>query len=283
MSHAMTVLNYNGTVVFFKNGHLDAMKYSHSTLKGLEQERLLSLNSPLREITRDAGRVRCVFKESDKVVINHHPVSKSFIVDLPVDFSAVNSFYHFALQGDASIAMQAARVISIEAKDSYRYNRKIWIDKQKLLPLKVEVFSLSGATLEQVVFTDLQIAEELGVINKDEKINASAAKHIHEIASSSFDDADFLLLNMPEGFKTVFFTQMKMANSEQMVDHLLLSDGFSSVSVYRELKADDTPAGLQTLGAVNSFTHVMGDFHITAMGEVPAKTVQFIAQGAQLR
>lgn len=279
----MTALNYHGTVVFFKNGQLDTMKYSHSTHNGLEQERLLSLNSPLREIIRKAGRVRCVFKESDKVVINYHPVSKSFIVDLPYDFSEVKSFYHFTLLNDASIAMQPARVVSIEAKDNYRYSRKIWIDKQKLLPLKVEVFNLSGATLEQVVFTDLQIPKETGVINSDEKINASTINHIHRIASSSFDEADFVLLNMPEGFKTVFFTQMKMSNSEQKVDHLLLSDGFSSVSVYRALKMDNTPTGLQTLGGVNSFTHVMGDFHITAMGEVPAKTVQFIAQGAQLR
>ena len=59
MNHAMEVLNYQGTVAFFKNNKLEPMKYIHAAAKGVQQERLLSLNSPLREITRDAGKVSC--------------------------------------------------------------------------------------------------------------------------------------------------------------------------------------------------------------------------------
>ncbi len=283
MSLAMKRLNYQGTVVFFKNGQLNTMKYSHTVSKGLEQERLLSLNSPLREIIRDTESVYCVFKESAKVVINHHPVSKSFIVDLPDNFSAVRSFYYFDLLSDASVAMHPAYVVSINSKDDYRYNRKIWIDKQSLLPLKVEIFNLADTAVEQVVFTDFQVGHSLGLVSMDAKIDDSNTKYIHQSVASSIDDAGFILQNIPPGFKPVFFTQMKMDNSQLAVDHLLLSDGFSSVSVYRESKTEDTQVGLQTLGAVNSFTHIMGDFYITAMGEVPAKTVQFIAQGARLR
>ena len=50
MNHAMEVLNYQGTVAFLKNGKLEPMKYVHAAAKGVQQERLLSLNSPLREI-----------------------------------------------------------------------------------------------------------------------------------------------------------------------------------------------------------------------------------------
>src|SRR5512139_1575338 len=64
MSHAMEVLNYQGTVAFLKNGKLEPMKYVHAAAKGVEQERLLSLNSPLREIVREAGKVSCLFKET---------------------------------------------------------------------------------------------------------------------------------------------------------------------------------------------------------------------------
>jgi len=37
------------------------------------------------------------------------------------------------------------------------------------------------------------------------------------------------------------------------------------------------------LGSVNSYTHIIDDFQITAMGEVPSAAVQFIAQGIKLR
>ena len=179
--------------------------------------------------------------------------------------------------------MLPVRVISIKAKDKYRYGRNIWIDKQFFLPLKMEIDDLSGETLEQVVFTDLKVGDKPVFVRTDNKMENAKAKHIHQLESVSFDKADFILENIPSGFQTVFFIRMNMDNSTQKFDHLLLSDGFSSISVYREAKSDDVQPGLQTLGTVNSFTHLIGDFQITAMGEVPAKTVQFIAQGTRFR
>jgi sigma-E factor negative regulatory protein RseB len=259
------------------------MKYFHATENGQEQERLLSLNSPMREVIREAGTVSCVFKDSQKTVVNHRPVSKSFIVDLPVDISTSSINYHFSVRNEESVAMLPTRVISIQAKDKYRYDRNIWIDKQYFLPLKMEVYDLSGGTLEQVVFTDLKVKNKSEFVNVNNIIENTKIKHIHQLELSSFDEADFILENIPSGFQTVFFIRMEVDDSAQSVDHLLLSDGFSSVSVYREAKADDIQQGLRTLGSVNSFSLLVGDFQITAMGEVPAQTVQFIAQGVKLR
>lgn len=279
----MKTLNYQGTVAFFNSGRLDTMKYFHVTDNGQEQERLLSLNSPMREVIREAGKVSCVFKGSQEIVVNHRPVSQSFIVDLPLEFSAASINYHFSLGEEASVAMLPVRVVSIQAKDKYRYDRNIWIDTQYFLPLKMEVYDLSGRTLEQVVFTDLKVKNKPEFVKANNKIDNTRIKHIHQLESSSFDEADFVLENIPSGFQTVFFIRMKTDDSAQAVDHLLLSDGFSSVSVYREAKADNIQQGLQTLGSVNSFSLLIDDFQITALGEVPAQTVQFIAQGVKRR
>jgi len=64
---------------------------------------------------------------------------------------------------------------------------------------------------------------------------------------------------------------------------MVLSDGFSSVSVYMENKNASMQSGLQSIGAVNSFSRAIGDFELTVMGEVPATTVKFIAEGIKLR
>ena len=278
MSDAMKRLNYQGSVVFLKNGQLDSMKYSHVAHQQGEQERLLSLNLPQRETIRDAEGVRCLSKDTDKVVMNHHPISKSFIIDLPVNFLASASVYSFDFQADDLISMHPTYVVSIKAKDAYRYNRQIWIDKLSSLPLQIKVFDLAGQLLEQVVFTDFQGGEPIHFIPfESDSINT---EHVHQSISTSYKDADFILKTIPQGFDTVFFTKMRMDNSTESVGHLLLSDGFASVSVYSELKTDNAPVGLQTLGSVNAFTHVVGDFYITAMGEVPATTVKLIAEGA---
>ena len=74
-----------------------------------------------------------------------------------------------------------------------------------------------------------------------------------------------------------------MHDTRQLVDHLLLSDGFTSVSVYMENKSAALQPGFQSAGAVNSFSRTIGDAQLTVMGEVPAETVKFIAEGIKLR
>jgi sigma-E factor negative regulatory protein RseB len=279
MNHAMKELNYQGTVAFMKNGQLDTMKYIHAANNGLEQERLLSLNSPMREVIRDSGKVSCTFKATNKRIVNHRPVSQSFIIDLPQQISSLADTYTIFVLGEESVAMRPSLVIAVQAKDDFRYDRKIWIDKQLFLPLKVEVYSLAGTTLEQVVFTDISVETAIAFTPLDDEDDRLDIQHIHQAPSESFDKASFVINNLPTGFEKVFFTRMSMHKSEQPVDHLLLSDGFASVSVYLDGKDEEIDNGLQTIGSVNSFSRVMDDYQIVVLGEVPAKTVEFIAQG----
>jgi sigma-E factor negative regulatory protein RseB len=93
---------------------------------------------------------------------------------------------------------------------------------------------------------------------------------------------------LPQGFREIFFALTPLHdNSKQPVEHLLLSDGFTSVSVYMENKNTNTedivPDGLQSIGATNSFSRTIHNSQITVMGEVPEQTVKLIAEGIELR
>lgn len=282
MQVAMKNLNYQGTVVFMKNGQLDTMKYQHSLVDGLEQERLFSLNSPLREITRKSNQVSCLFKETNQKVINHHPVDSSFIINFPQSLDAVNQNYLLGLEGEESVAMQTAQIVSIKPKDQLRYARKVWIAEQNFLPLKVETYHSDGSVLEQVVFTNLQIENnqlKQDSLNDDQTVQV---KHLHATQAEPYEKARFQLKNWPSGFETVFFIPNSLQKNQKSVDHLLISDGFASVSVYLEPKSGQGINGLHALGLVNSVSRVMGDFQITVLGEVPANTVELIAAGISL-
>ncbi len=279
MSHAMKTLSYQGTVAFMKNGQLDTMKYIHAASGGREQERLLSLNSPMREVVRDSGKVSCTFKETQQRIINHRPVSQSFIIDLPHRIPAMLDVYSVSLKGEESVAMRPAYVIEIQPRDVYRYSRKIWLDKEQLLPLKVEVYRKDGTILEQVVFINISVEQSIPFVETDEHEENLNVQHIHQVQSESFANASFVLDNLPAGFERVFFTRMSMHKSSRPVDHLLLSDGFSSISIYLDDKGTEIDSGLHTVGSVNSFTRVVDDFQVTVLGEVPAQTVEYIARG----
>jgi sigma-E factor negative regulatory protein RseB len=283
MTNAMRVLNYQGTVAFLRNGKLETMKYFHAAEKGIEQERLLSLNSPLREIIRDADKVSCLFKSTQQAVVDHRPVGHSFLVDVPQELDELSAVYDFKIAGEEDVAMLPAYVIAIQPKDDFRYVRKIWIEKQQFLPLKVAVYDLSGTVLEQVVFTDLEVKETLPFVEAKFGEVPGSVKHIHQLQAQASDQAAFIVNNLPPGFEEIFFTRRPMHNSNQPVDHLLLSDGFAAVSVYMENKNTAMQQGMQSVGAVNSFSRAIDDWQLTVMGEVPAKTVKFIAEGIKLR
>ena len=283
MNHAMEVLNYQGTVAFLKNGKLEPMKYVHAAEKGVQQERLLSLNSPLREIVRDAGKVSCLFKETQRMIVDHRPFERSFLVDVPKNLDEMGSIYQFEMVGEENIAMLPSYVVAIQPKDNARYPRKIWIEKKQFLPLKAVLYDNSGIPLEQVVFTEIEVKDMLPFVDVKFLDAAHPAQHIHQLQRQSSDQAAFVVTELPKGFREVFFTRKPMHNAEQPVDHLLLSDGFTTVSIYMENKSAAMQSGLQSVGAVNSYSRTINNYQLTVMGEVPAETVKYIAEGIKLR
>lgn len=291
MAKAMSASTYQGTVVFLKHDKLETMKYSHTVLQNKQQERLVSLNSPLREIVRNSDEVSCFFKTTGQVVAEHRPYERSFIVNVPYNLDGLESSYEFEIGGEEDVAMLPAFMVNIKTKDEFRFNRKIWVARDHFLPLKAVVYDGNGKVLEQVVFTDLKVEKK-----PDEKqpppTDKPAAKPElglkHNLEQDNLSgNAAFEITALPEGFKKIFFSRKPLNQSEQPVDHLLLSDGFATVSVYMKKINPETDADVQLpeeihTGALNSQSRRVSDSQLTVLGEVPVSTVKFIAENIKL-
>ncbi|CAG7855955.1 hypothetical protein MCAMS1_00278 [biofilm metagenome] len=287
MVKAMAETNYQGTVVFLKNDKLEAMKYFHSSNNEKEQERLVSLNSPPREIVRNSDEIKCLYKLTRQVIIDHRPFEHSFIIDVPKDLDELDTSYRFEVVGEEDVAMLPSFVVAIQPKDDFRYVRKIWVAKERYLPMKAVVYGLNELVLEQVVFTEIQVDKpQPGNV---ETVAKAEPKHSESTTQADSQPMAFEVTALPQGFKQIFFSRKPLRQSDQPVDHLLLSDGFASVSVYLESKKDNptasttVPEGMHSVGAVNSVRRTLADSHLTVLGEVPASTVKFIAEGVKLR
>lgn len=282
MRQAMMTLNYQGTVIFSKDGSVEPMKYFHSSQNGLEQEYLLSLNSPLREIIRNNNEVIFLFKETQQVVVKSRNFEQSFLIDMPGDLHELDLVYRFEKADEETVAMKPSYVVAIQPKDGFRYVRKLWIEQQHFLPLMLVVYDLSGKVLEKVMFTDMEVKGFVPF--KD--VSSLPIKPEQQL-NLPLSEASFVVKKLPQGFREMFFALTPLHDNNQPVEHLLLSDGFTSVSVYVENKntgtGDVVPDGLQSIGATNSFTRTINNLQITVMGEVPEKTVKLIAEGIELR
>lgn len=287
MALAMQTLNYQGTVAFLRNGKLEPMKYSHAISNGREQEHLESLNSPLREAVRETGKVSSLNKATQQFNVDIRPFEHSFLLDLPNDLKQLDIAYDIEMQGEENVAMLPAYAIAIRPKDNLRYARKVWLAQQWALPLKVVIYDLAGEVLEEWVFTEFEVKDTLPFIDINPPANAPAPESSGNPAP--FQQAVFDWVAIPNGFKEVYFSRKPMRGSEQPVDHLLVSDGLASVSIYMEQKNNALPPlhsdtnGVQAINAVNFFSHSLGDFQLTVMGTVPSETIRLIADGVKLK
>ena len=69
----------------------------------------------------------------------------------------------------------------------------------------------------------------------------------------------------------------KLPGSDDVTTHILYSDGLANVSVFIAPLTDDGADGASQVGASNAFSTVIDGHRVTAVGEVPALTVEQIA------
>lgn len=283
MQQAMKTLNFEGTVAFLRNDKLDTFRYFHATVDGKEQERMLALNTPIHEVIRDAGAVSCFSESSKQVLVDHRPATDSFLIDLPTQVEEIVEYYDLKIMGEEQVARLQSWVLDVTPKDSYRYGRRIWIDQQYFLPLKVQVYDVDNTVIEQFVFTDLQLQKKALLYDAKAAMAGREIRHIHERLPLTKEPVGFELTQIPAGFVQEFYMQLTLDNTSQTVEHLLLTDGFSSVSVYLDSKGGNMTLGAHNAEGVNSYVRELDNFFVIVMGEVPAENVRYIAEGIKLR
>lgn len=286
MVHAVHSLNYEGTFVYLHNNQLESMQITHNIDQGDEKERLFSLNGVAREVIRDNASVTCIAPDVKSVSIGNRSDGYGFRAVFAADIAQLSNYYDFLMLGEARVADRPAMVIAIVPRDAFRYGYRIYIDKQHALPLKTDLLSLSGEALSQLMFTRLQVHPDRQEI---EELTLDGKEHYHwelqkPIKSLQEKNASrWTFDRLPEGFQITLYSQRKAGNTgEEGVDHFVLSDGLASLSVYIERTADDDLRGASNMGTINAYGSVINGFQVTAVGEVPAMTVQRIANSLSL-
>ena len=85
---------------------------------------------------------------------------------------------------------------------------------------------------------------------------------------------------MTNGFKKLVEIKRNLTEKSILVDHIALSEGLATVSIFIEPIIKDAPAPIPgfftSRGAINIYTRTLGDNKITTVGEVPLETIKLI-------
>lgn len=277
MNQAVHALDYVGTLVYGERGRMETLRVYHAG-GNPERERLVSLTGEPREVVREDGRVTCIGLGAGSAMT--FPAAPA-LPSLPKAAGAAASpHYAVSVAGSGRIAGHEAVEIAIEARDAFRYSFRAWLDRDSGMLLKAVRLGADGATVDQLMFTDIAIGQrpsesELQPSGTAQPLPAAAAA-----ASLPPDRARWVVRDLPPGFSLVSVA----SGPGEREEHQVYSDGLASVSVYVEPAGSAGPmAPSSSRGAISVFSRQQDGFRVLVIGDVPERTVQRIAHGVVAR
>ena len=287
MMHAVESLNYEGTFVFMHGEDMEVMHIVHGNDGHGVRERLVSLNGEAREVIREQDVLTCVWPGSHFVVVETSRTRHGLPVKIPANLDKLEDYYQLEIAGTDRIAGRDCLYADIKPRDAYRYGYRLCIDKDSGMLLKSVMLTPDGKPIERVMFTSIKLLDSVPVAQfKFHLMDKGFTWHTMDTENAKFQqkpDPSWHVTAKPPGFSVNENIIRPIAASDQPVQHIILSDGLASVSVF--IAPWDTKnsshEGAWRKGAMNVFTRLLDDHHITVVGEVPNKTVELVGQSIQ--
>lgn len=292
MGYALEYLNYEGTLIQLHGADASVMRVVHRVEAGVPTERITAMDEVGREIIRRGDEITCILPDQNEVLVETRtdenqgasPLREQFARDARFD----DRLYRLSIASGGRLVGRDTRVVTVRPTDSFRYGYRLWLDHATAMPLKVQVAGDDGAVVEQLLFTD---------INLPESIPASAVQPSVTMDSYTWRrpqpgvvappavsaPTGWRAGSLPPGFSLRAVRAQRAGGTGKPLEHLVYSDGVATVSVF--IEGDVSPGeqgeGPSRAGAANAWSMMSDGYLVTAVGEVPARTVEAIARSVR--
>lgn len=279
MGAAVQSTSYEGTVIRIHDGVAEALKVVHTVDDGVVREKVVAQEGSGLEIIRNGNEVHNIRPDRRSVLVEEWDDQSTLFSTLPSSQIRFGNEYDVAIVRKDRIAGREALNLAIRQHDKYRYGHRIWLDTETGFPLQTQLIDEDGAIIEQVKFADI-------VINQDIDASALASSYSTDQFTWFTQSGGHLTTDiqtrwssdqLPEGFRAVSTHEEEVQGTDELVTHILFSDGLANVSVFITANSGKMITGAARVGGSNSYSVEYDDFEITAIGEVPAITVEQIA------
>lgn len=294
-SNAAKTTNFEGVLLYRSGPAMEVLRVIHRYKNGQESEHLLTLTGASRELIRQGDHLTCILPSNHRLTLQR-PTMKNFLTRLDGQAIAhLKRWYSFKHLGAARIAGQDCTGVAVRPQDDYRYGYEVWLDNTNRLPLRVVLRGDKQQVLEQVMFTEISFPKTIpdkafaprmkagsGMKMLTRKLPDDKSGVVTSPPIGS--DASWHFGKLPPGFHVTLRDQREMPDGVGLVDHMLISDGLSSVSVFAARAHPSEPSfnGLSHMGSVHAYGRSLGRYHITVVGEAPARTVRMIGNAMLL-
>jgi sigma-E factor negative regulatory protein RseB len=281
MNKALTSRNYVGVFTHMRGDRAETLRIIHRVRGKDVSERLLSLDGSEREFIREGDELTCYYPDKRMVVVERRSPDGPLLDALPALDEGNSEVYEIRGGDRERLLGRKTRVVELTPRDEYRYGYRLWIDEETSMPLKTQLCDQSGKVIEQILFSNIDLPERIPDSMFKPMVDASNFRWLRAERQLAVNSTPALwdAMRLPPGFRMATRSAQSMPGSNGPVAHLVFTDGVASVSVFIEPRKADSPVqqGPASIGTSSAFSTVVDGHQVTAVGEVPASTVQFIA------
>jgi sigma-E factor negative regulatory protein RseB len=281
--------SYIGTfVVSAETGDLSSARIWHASKGGVQIERIEALSGPPRSTFRRNDRVVTFLPES-KVVKSEKRESFDLFPNLTGAADAsISESYGARVVGTGRVAGFDTDVVRLEPRDDLRFGYRVWSERGSGLVMKLQTLDQDNKVIEQSAFSELQLNAPIKVHALIRMMSSTAGYRVEEfeLERSSPQREGWMLGKSVTGFKPVHCYRRPTGGEGQgYTMQWTFSDGLASVSLFLEPYDAGHPSqeALFALGATHTLTRRLpgkdGDWWLTAVGEVPPRTLDAFARG----
>lgn len=273
--------SYEGTFVFMQNGTVETMSIVHGYSETGVREKLVSLTGDAREVIRDQNVLTCIWPRERLVVVESASAKHGLPAALPTDLNELAFHYKLIEVDQARIAGHECVIVRFEPLDDLRYGHELCVESLNGMVLESKTFDTNGTVIENMMFTSFRMRDSVPerLFEPSVHLNDYTWKTAGvELEGELLPDQAWKIEELPAGFSLQSVTRRLMSASKNPVQHMVITDGLASVSVFIS-KVDDPShmyKGAHKKGVINAYARDLNQHQITVVGEVPQGTVKMI-------
>ena len=254
MHSALHQLQYQGNLVYIKDGQVSNLSVKHTIVNKKEVEVITAIDA-------NSTNYR---KETNQFSLN----------TIPKVTPALQKIYSFDLGKISKVAGRSCRVVVARPKDRKRYLQKYCIDIEYNVVLKYTLINQQHKTIEQFMFTQFNIFSNMQRSSNSlvKKLINKVKPQLGAVPVNSGQDISWGFSNLPTGFKLISNGIIKNDKFGRRSRQLIISDGMSSISVFISKGGNKKRAPVSS-GALNIVCRTYSSYDIVLVGEVPKSTL----------
>ena len=281
---AARTLNYVGVFAFQQGERFESSRITHLFDGKNERERIEVLDGAPREYLRLNDEVQYLIPDR-RLVLRERQRGDRFPGLMLNNAQSFEKNYNVRLAPDPlRIAGRSCRGVEITPRDAHRYGYRLCADLDSKLLLKAQMVGQDGKVIEQVAFTQVLIDTQV----TDAMLAPSWSITDWLTVRAEHLNVDLFAMGWripaPPGYLATSQIERNFSDDKR-VNQLVLSDGLATISIFIEPylleRSEYGPQGAGRSGSVNIYGIKVANFWLTVLGEVPAATLEQLAQSIQ--